>query len=99
MELVGSGRIKVARRVKDTIREPTESTKLKSQGLTETELPPKEYACGRLRHKYICNDFVVKSSCGTPKVGSGLSVTIMPAYVPFTHNCAGLYSLNRRRYA
>lgn len=69
-----------ARRVKNTIRRPTECTNLSLLGLTETQPPTKEHtrAVHSAPYAYVA-DVQLGLHEGPLTFGTGLSLTLLPA--------------------
>lgn len=90
----GGGRTGGVREVKGTIRKSTKLTNL-SQGLTETQPPPREHAWEGPRHPTY-NRYAVWYSCGTAFNRNRSSLIQLPAFGPLSPNWTALSSLNRR---
>lgn len=61
--------------------QPTESTKQDSEGLTETKAAVREPQGSDLGPLHVCYGYAACCSCGTPKSGTGVSLTLLPAFV------------------
>jgi hypothetical protein len=91
------GRVLGARRVKDTSRKPTESTMWIQKGPNRLSCQPGIMPGNDLEPLHICNSCATGSSWRTPKVGAGLSLTLLSAFRSLSPDWVALCSLNRRR--